>query len=444
MSQFEQPKWPASRMIFWVFLTLVTIVIFGSKFIDSFRPDPNMVVDFAQEWLSAKNYQVGLPVYSDHQETLRQHLDLTIPNAELIIRYNAHPPVAVLLALPLAYWDYPTAMFVWNVTTFGLFLVAIALIVRELELPFVVWSLLPVTALLVGSFPMFFQLAEGQLNCLLAFLLVLAWVADRRGWQLGSGLAIGTAAAIKLFPLFLLVYFAATRRWRAVMGVVVAFVILNAAAVGMFGIETYRFYVTEVVPRVADRFQTSPRNSAIAGFWLRLFAPHPDVGMQAITPQPVIGMLIANMLRAVVVGITAWLAWRASSVAARDRVWAVATVGMLLVAPLTWSHYFLLLVMPCCWVWQRTRGLVLRVVMWVVFLLLVLPDNLGVMVFRGLEEAKRFGTAESRVLSGVEGLYMVALQHYALVGLFVLTILTPTPTASFNDQQPGTEPRNPV
>lgn len=425
MSRPERAGWPPLRITFWVLVTLAVVAVFGVKFVRSFRPPPNLVVDFAQEWLSAKNYWAGMPVYADQKETLRQHLDLTLVKTELIIRHNAHPPVAVLLTLPFGKLGYEDAMTVWNVATFALFLVAVALVVRELRMPFAALSLLPATAIVVGCFPVFFQLAEGQLNCLLAFLLTLGWVADRRDRQVLAGACVGAAAAIKLIPLFLLVYFVAARRWRAAIALIATFVALNGAAAAVLGLDAFRFYITEVVPGVADRFQTSTRNSSIAGFWRRLFDPHPEVRMIALAHQPLAAKAIGYALNAVVVAAAAWVAWRADSVVSRDKAFAVAVVAMLLVAPLTWAHYFLLLVLPLCLVWMRTRGVLPRILMWVVFLVLLLPDNIGALAALGRQEGRKVGTDEQRLISGPEGLYTVSLPHYALVGLFLLTLLAP-------------------
>jgi alpha-1,2-mannosyltransferase len=425
----ERAGWPPLRTAFWVLVTLAVLVVFGTNFVRSFRPRVGIekvhIVDFAQEWLSAKNYEARLPVYSDQQEALRRYLDVTRLDSELIIRYNAHPPVAVLLTLPLGKLSYPDAMLVWNLATFVLFLVAVALVVRELRMPFTGLSLLPATALIVGGFPVFFQVAEGQLNCLLAFLLTVGWVADRRGFQAAAGVAVGAAAAIKLTPLFLLVYFVAARRWRGAVALVAAFLALNGAAVAVLGIDAFRFYVTDVVPSVAERFQTSSRNSAIAGFWLRLFAPHPEVRMLALAREPLVATIVAGILRAIVVVLTTWLTWRADSVESRDRAFAVALVAMLLVAPLTWAHYFLLLLLPVGLVWMRTPGVLPRLFMWLVFVVLLLPDNIGVIAALGWKEGKLVGTEEQRMLTGVEGLYTVSLPHYALEGLFLLTLLAP-------------------
>jgi len=423
MTMSEPLRWPPLRIVFWTLMTLVVMAINGPNLVKKFRPDLLLVVDFAQEWLSARNYWIGLPIYSDQKETLRLHLDLTMPKDDPVIRYNAHPPVAVLLAVPFGKLDYPDAMLVWNLATFALFLVAVVLVIRELKMPFTVWSLLPTTAIIIGSYPVYFQIAEGQLNCLLVFLLVVGWVADRRDQQVWAGIAVGAAGAIKLFPLFLLVYFVLARRWLAIVALGITFLVLNAAAAIVLGTDTFHFYITYVVPSVAERFETSIANSSISGFWLRFFSSHPDTGVLPLVHEPLLALVAANVLRAVVVLITAWVTWRTDSVSSRDHAFAVALIAMLLVSPITWPHYFVLLVLPACLIWMRIKGRVLRVLMWLVFLILLLPDRVGLYIVRGLEQGVLIGTTDQiPPIPAIEGLYTVALQHYALVGLFLLTL----------------------
>ena len=74
----------------------------------------------------------------------------------------------------------------------------------------------------------------GQFSAPLAFLVVAAWAADRTGrWHL-AGVALGAAAAVKLFPAFLLLYFAAAGRWRTVAVAVATAAAVNAVALALF------------------------------------------------------------------------------------------------------------------------------------------------------------------------------------------------------------------
>ena len=94
------------------------------------------------------------------------------------------------------------------------------------------------------------------MNVLLLDLLTLAWAADRRGSPGWAGVWVGTAAALKLFPGFLVVSFVATRRRRAVATGAVTFAVLNLGALAVFRPGAFRAYATDVPPGV-ERYQSS-------------------------------------------------------------------------------------------------------------------------------------------------------------------------------------------
>jgi hypothetical protein len=435
MSPAGRPEWPPLRVVGWTLFALLVLVVMGQRFVSAFRPPgPEQVLDFAQEWLSAKNFRAGLPVYGDQAEALRHHTGVELPRPDRMNRYNAHPPASVLLALPFGRLDYADAMLAWNLLTFPLLLAAIALVVRELDMPFRPLSLIPAVALIVGAYPVVFQVDQGQINALLVFLLTAAWAADRRDRQALAGVLVGAAAALKLVPLFLLVYFVAARRWRAAVALVATFAALTGVALAVLGIDQVRAYLTEVLPAVHRRWHTGWRNSSIEGFWMRLFGPQPEAGVIPAADAPARGMRIANALRAAVVAACGWAAWRARSVGGRDRAFAAALVGMVLVSPITWGHYFVLLLLPLGLVWMRTPGFLPRVLMWAVFVVLWLPDTVPVSVFVGAEQGKLIGSDDHRPLTPAEVLRSVSLPHYALVGLFLLTLFAP---ARPGDDEPG-------
>ena len=62
----------------------------------------NTFYDFYQEWTSAQNYLNGYPVYTDLAKSTQLH----VPTGRLtgIIKYNAHPPASILVALPMMFW----------------------------------------------------------------------------------------------------------------------------------------------------------------------------------------------------------------------------------------------------------------------------------------------------------------------------------------------------
>ncbi len=391
-----------------------------------FRPKVGYVSDFTQDWLSAREVIANRPPYGDLWAMVRQQFHGEPPTD--FLQWNAHPPASILLVLPLGFLRHEIAFFVWNLATFPLFVVAVWIVMAELA-PWN-WRRGALAALAIGAvgitcFPLLHQVVMGQFNALLAFLIAVAWASDRRGWWLTAGLAVGFAAAIKLFPAFLFLYLLGTRRWRTVGVAVAVIVAVNAVALGVFGFGAYRTYAFEVVPAVSAKYATQWNNLSLQAFWLRLFDPTPESRIVAVAHLPLLGKLLGALSRFAVIVLTGLAAWRATSLAARDRAFALAVTGMILVSPIAWPHYLIMLAVPIgvlganlyrsAWRWPLVACVA---VMW-------LPDTFTSRVAFGPEFVEQMSIQRHSPLSPVHNLLIVSVLHYAVLGAFLLTLRLP-------------------
>jgi hypothetical protein len=421
-----ESSWAVHWIALWAIFFLLVAVVLGPGFVRTFRPPEGVLFDFVQDWLSAKNYFAGDPVYADQPASLLKHTGLRPHRSEDMLPFNAHPPGTVLLALPFAFLDYANAHLAWNLITFVLFLVAVALVVVELEVPLHPAIVLPLGCLLLLVAPVWAQLLQGQLNFLLAFLLTLGWVADRRGYPALAGTVVGLAAAIKLFPAFLVVYFAVTRRWSGAVALVVAFAAVNGVALALFGIDTFRTYGNDVLSSLKV-FISGWRNLSLSGFFARLFDPQP-VQPDGVNGNPFLARLLTGIASGVVIGLVLWVCFRATDRPGRDRAWAAGIAALVLLSPTTWSHYFLVLLVPVGLLWMRLPGLLFRLLLWVAIILMAVPPTLPFFLVLAPETARQVVTAPiSAPLTVAQNLGVVSLQTYALVTLFALTFALPGP-----------------
>src|SRR5438477_11484850 len=118
--------WSTRQRWSWAVAAVLLGAWLGPPFPNSVRPRGMGINDFFQEWSSARNWVVGVPVYSSQEEALHRHLvGWGINNDDSHSRrdfnqVNAHPPTSVLLALPLAHLSYLDARFVWNLVSLAL------------------------------------------------------------------------------------------------------------------------------------------------------------------------------------------------------------------------------------------------------------------------------------------------------------------------------------
>src|SRR5262245_11955485 len=99
----------------WLALLAGAVFFYGETFVRCLRPSPGRPNDFAASWAAARDRLAGKPATADHAEALRRHFGLAErPEGRRPAEADPGPPAAVLLALPLAAFDYPEAALTWN------------------------------------------------------------------------------------------------------------------------------------------------------------------------------------------------------------------------------------------------------------------------------------------------------------------------------------------
>jgi hypothetical protein len=234
--------------------------------------------------------------------------------------------------------------------------------------------------------------------------------------------AVGLAGAVKLYPLYLLIYFAFTRRWVGLGSTIVTFLAANALAGAFFGVETFRHYFADVLPAVAGQFEKSWINLSLHGFWLRLMETQPIATCIGSAGGPLPGRVLAWGAALVVTAFVARACNSARTRVDRDEAFALALVAMLLVSPITWSHYSILLLLPFGLAWMRIKTAFGMWVLGAIVGLLWLPPNFLAELWLGRNEAVSPGDIEHYPLTTADHLGFVSVPHYALLCFFVLLL----------------------
>jgi hypothetical protein len=372
--------WPAGRKWIWAILAIFMVAAQGRPFLQSLRVNWGAGNDFFQDWASARNVLEGRPAYL----LLSDALSLYYPKAQggrepaPTFTWNAHPPTSVLAVIPLGLLDYPEAGILWSILGLAAFSASLALILRELRFPVAAWSIFPVVALGLSCSPLRNQIIQGQWSAQLLLLLTLAWVAHRRGHNAWAGFWVGTAAALKLFPIFFLVYFAVLRHWRAVIAGAAWTLASSAATVAVLGVDAYRDYATRVLPTLRH-FQSGWVNASILGFWLKDFvtgAEHYGMYAEPVVSAPLLACAGVAVSLAAVIAVWYFYVNKLrvnKSPRYQDLGYSLTVVTVLLLSPICWDHYLLLLAMPLAIIWaglgrstlQRCLFLMLVLVLWV-------------------------------------------------------------------------------
>ena len=413
--------WTPPRVVLWTVLMILGLLWGGRNWLDGFRPAPDVYRDFAQEWLSARNWLAGRPVYSPQVESLVFHTGSGPLRAEDMLPWNAHPPASVLLALPLARLDHRDAHMAWNLAMVPLFLVSLLIVLRESRVPWHNAGLFPAVALISACLPLMKHFSKAQLSIVLLFLIVLAWALSRRERHFLAGSCVGLAASIKLFPAYLLLFWLRSGRRRGLLGGLVAFCLANLATMAILGSDAYVTYVKEVIPSNVS-YRSSWANVSVPSLWMRLFDPGwPNDAVPLVHSARIAGGL-ALLSEALIALFTIRRCLAAETIEQRDWALALAVVGMLLASPTTWASYFLLLVIPLTMIWRAPLSRPQRV--WFYFALFVIwvPLQFFMFIPMGSEVTKAWVNPKHHLPPAHPWQTLVSLSvpTYALLILFYL------------------------
>lgn len=407
-------------------LACVVIAWRGSVWLTALQPGTyyqrHFLPDFFQEWASARNYYVGLPIYAPHEVTLPLYLgEHKAPDDPLFINVNAHPPSSVLLALPFGKLDYAVAFLLWNELSLIIFGVSIWLVLRELKINVSLRTFLLILVLLALCHPLWSHVHQGQLSIPVAILVTLCWLLDRSDRPWLAGVALGVAIAVKLFPGFLILPFALRRRWAAVISGLSCFVLVTVLTVAILGVDTYWNYVCDVLPTIG-RYSGACHNLSLCGVWNKLLVPEPHwmpVIFASNTRHPFAAFCGNAVTVGIVVLLVSLLVLRAKDDI--DLAFGASIVAMLLVSPITWDHYLILLVLPIALLWQRLPR---SGIAWPMFLFGVFVCCLEPFVAMQhcliLVGAVRSPETGHWLAGPLEVLTALSVPCYAIVGLFVL------------------------
>jgi hypothetical protein len=346
-------------------------------------------------------HRLPVQVYDVPQLTVFSHQVLHLP-APSDFRWT--PQTAALLT-PLGLLPYPTAHLLWLLICQITLLMSFWLLARCLSSTIrtapshLAWLRSPQAVFLflscaaAWSEPITGGLRMGQSTPFLLLgcaLLLYGEVFER---PLLAGCGLGLAILVKLFPAVLLVYYLWRGRYRLLLGALALLVLLTVLTLPITGLEMYRAFALAL-----QTYQGQPNAGPVN---LSLYHAL-IVGTAALVlpgqPEPTSGLLVvfAQAVCLALFGVfllkqdapallyhpafqraARWLLRRQENALPRlstpvqklplfTTAWAICT--LLLVEPIDWIFYYLLLLLPLCWLlaWQgwlakasafsRTRG----------------------------------------------------------------------------------------
>jgi alpha-1,2-mannosyltransferase len=244
----------------------------------------------------------------------------------------SYPPLAALVAVPLLALPLSVERWMWMVVQLAAIVVvayvALGAIRRTRS------DLAPaLTALLVAglaaSLPMRSSIRDGQVNAVLLCLVVCDALVARPRWP--RGVLVGIAAAIKLTPALVAIYWLLTDRRRPALRAAYTFLTLTAAALLAFPRLSLNFWAHHVTSPTEGIALDATDNQSLRGAAERFTTDHAVVLWLAASVIIVaVGLLLARRQ------------WRGG-----DELGglAIVLVTAVLVSPIGWIHHMVVLVL---------------------------------------------------------------------------------------------------
>lgn len=343
------------RPFLWFLLFLLVVSLQGPHFIHSLPGNLNSGSDFFQDWASAKEWFEGRPIYGPLSDSLDHFLNIQADNKNITmdVHVNAHPPFSLFIVLPFAFLPYIHAMLLWNLVMLVFFVCSIVCVFKTMNLPWHWWALFPAGVLFLLCGPVQSQINQAQWNFLLLTLLLATDLFDLKNKPLLSGISLGVATAVKLTPIFLVIWFLFGRKWKNLFGFILSFVVCNLLAIIVFGLPDMKDYLLRVLPLVGE-FEGSLGNISWNGFMGKLFFPeHPEL-LPPLMLAPALGKALALILQIAFTSLWILLCFLPMP-EKRERLFFIGIVIMLFVSPITWDHYLVLALPALAFSWRDLR-----------------------------------------------------------------------------------------
>jgi hypothetical protein len=265
-------------------------------------------------------------------------------------KFAPFPPPTALLLVPLAHLTPLAALRVVTALSALCLLGSVFLLAKVLS-----WSYLETAVfLLLSGYANFNALRFGQPYMLVSLSCVLGYYARLRGAPFWAGVCLGLFVPIKYFPLVFLIYFAARREWKLVLGGAVAtsaVLVLSIAVLG-WGVHAdflHSILGTHLTARLSMQSPFSASFQSFDALFRRLFVPDASLNPQPWLALPRLDIVALIVTKSVLFTTAIATLWRSARGGVIDSVaFSIGMLGILtlLLAPATATYHFVLLWLP--------------------------------------------------------------------------------------------------
>lgn len=340
-------------------MILITAAILGATLFSAARSS-----DLLATWIAGQYYVAGqfaeIYVSDTSVFTMRPHDSWIAFMAEEHGYEDAvfpflYPPIWVWVAAQLSAIPFETVARIATPINAALLSATIFLAHRTVRCkmglaPFSAIVLVLLYATNIGTIALF----ENQPQIFVAFLVVLALERQRAGAPVSAGAALALAAAIKIYPALFVIFFLASKQYRAAVSFAIFGAALGVGSVALVGWPLHAEFLKSA-GTVSGTAMVVYVNYNLHGAFAQLFGNDALARILSTQPPGPSGAVphwfilakgtiwkLATLVIPVAVTVTLFTAFRRADDARRYQVLWPATLMLLpFVGPISWSYYFI-------------------------------------------------------------------------------------------------------
>lgn len=330
----------------WLERAVLVLLIVHFSFHSMQRAWNGLVTDFPNYYLAAQLAHEGFDTSRMYEwQWLQREKDhRAIPIR--IIGLVPITPFSTLFVWPLTALKPLAAKRVWIVISLALLIPVSWMLRRMTHL-----SYARIALLFALSVPLYRNIEFGQFYVVLLLLMVAACWSYLRGWHALSGALIAIAAASKIFPLIIVVFFLQRRAWRALAAGAITGAAAIAVSVFVFGWSVHRTYLREILPATLHGEALPPyvTNASLSGILHVLFLPEPQWNPRPwLSSVPAFSILLPVISMLVIAPAILLIHKHEKSERTTLLEWSALLTAALAVSTIPASYNFVLMVLPVC------------------------------------------------------------------------------------------------
>jgi hypothetical protein len=166
---------------------------------------------------------------------------------KMFLSYTQVPPLTILVFYPFTFFSIGIAKILFLLISYLFCAVAVFKLFKKLNTDLRWTLLLPLLLFL----PMKSNIDQGQLYFLLIGLLSFGWLARENGKLILAGFLFALAIHLKIFPAIILIWLLFEKDWRTFGITICAVLVLFLGSLLCIEGETWNYYGTVILPRLA-------------------------------------------------------------------------------------------------------------------------------------------------------------------------------------------------